>query len=321
MVRNKFAIALGGGAARGWAHIGVMRALEDAGLRPSIVVGTSIGAIVGGHYSAGRLDELESFARSLTRRAVFGYLDLSVSGSGLIAGQRLFDRLDEHLSGLVIEELPTKFVAVATDLGSGHEIWLRRGKVIDAVRASSAIPGIVRPVKLSGRWLIDGCLVNPIPVSACRALGAQSVVAVNLNCEFGRGGILIDDHEIDETAPQDVIAEEAPITRWNGKGALQLLHRQLFGSPQEAAPGITSVILNSFSIFNDRIARARLMGDPPDLLISPNLADIGALDFHRCDEMIEIGKAAIAPHLETIARHVHTNSVSQPRLLSGLKAK
>jgi NTE family protein len=105
------------------------------------------------------------------------------------------------------------------------------------------------------------------------------------------------------------------------RAALQLLHRQLFGSPQEAAPGITSVILNSFSIFNDRIARARLMGDPPDLLISPNLADIGALDFHRCDEMIEIGKAAIAPHLETVARHVHTNSVSQPRLLSGLKAR
>ena len=217
----------GGGAARGWAHIGVLRALSEAGLKPDIVVGTSIGAIVGGHYAAGQLDELETFARALTRRNVFSYLDLSVSGSGLIGGQRLFDRFDGHLKGLKIEDLSTRFAAIATDLGTGNEIWLRRGRVTDAVRASSAIPGIVRPVRLNGRWLIDGCLVNPIPVSVCRAMGANAVVAVNLTSQFGKGGILIDD---DVEATEQVIEDEAVITRWNGRGALQLLHRQLFGN-------------------------------------------------------------------------------------------
>ena len=318
MANDKFAVALGGGAARGWAHIGILRALSEAGLRPDIVVGTSIGAIVGGHYAAGRLDELETFARALTRRRVFGYLDLSVSGSGLIAGQRLFDRFDDDLKGLAIESLPTRFVAIATDLASGHEIWLRRGRVTDALRASSAIPGIVRPVNMNGRWLIDGCLVNPVPVSVCRALGARTVVAVSLTGQFGRGGVLIDDGN-ESPVVEPVVEDAAPITRWNGHGALELLHRQLFGHRQEAAPGITSVILNSFSIIQDRIARARLMGDPPDLLVSPDLSEIGVLDFHRAEEMIASGEAAIRPHLTSIKRYVDAASTPplQTRLFSG----
>lgn len=301
MSKQKFALALGGGAARGWAHIGILRGLIDAGLEPEILVGTSIGAIVGGHYVSGRLDMLEEFARALTRRRVFSFLDLSVSGSGIIAGQRLFDRFDDHLSGLKIEELPIRFAAIATDLSSGQEIWLRKGYVTEAVRASSAIPGIVKPVNLNGRWLVDGCLVNPIPVSVCRALGARVVVGVNLTTEFGRGGISIGDE--DEEEPTDITVDEAPITRWNGRGALQLLHRQIFGR-SEGAPGITSVILNSFSIFHDRISRARLMGDPPDLLVAPNLTDIGVLDFHRADEMIASGRAAIEPHIPMIERYL-----------------
>lgn len=302
MTKQKFALALGGGAARGWAHIGILHGLAEAGLEPEIVVGTSIGAIVGGHYAAGRLQVLEDFARKLTRRRVFSFLDLSVSGSGLIAGQRLFDRFEDHLRGLKMGDLPIRFAAIATDLSSGHEVWLRRGSVIDAVRASSAIPGIVRPVNLNGRWLVDGCLVNPVPVSVCRALGAHTVVGVNLTSEFGRGGICIGDDE--EDVAEEIVVGEAPITRWNGSGALQLLHRQLFGQKQDGAPGITSVILNSFSIFHDRIARARLMGDPPDLLVAPNLAGIGVLDFHRADEMIASGKAAIMPHIPMIERYL-----------------
>jgi NTE family protein len=318
MTHVKFALALGGGAARGWAHIGILRALSEAGIEPDIVVGTSIGAIAGSHYAAGRLDVLEDFALSLTRRKVFSFLDLTVSGSGLITGQRLFDRFDDHLSGLRIEDLPVRFAAIATELSSGHEIWLRKGCVTDAVRASSAIPGIVRPVKLNGRWLIDGCLVNPIPVSVCRALGATTVIAVNLTSEFGRGGILVDDGG--EVLESHVVEEAAPITRWNGHGALQLLHRQLFGHRQEAAPGITSVILKSFSIFHDRIARARLMGDPPDLLITPDLGEIGVLDFHRAEEMIARGRAALEPHLKTIERYASTASPgpTQGRLFSGV---
>ena len=312
MAKNKFALALGGGAARGWAHIGVLRALSEAGLKPDIVAGTSIGAIVGGHYAAGRLRELEAFVRPLTRRGVFSYLDLSVSGSGLIAGQRLFDRFDDHLNGLSIEKLPTKFVAIATELATGHEVWLRRGRVTDAVRASSAIPGIVRPVRLNGRWLVDGSLVNPIPVSVCRALGARAVIAVNLVGDvFGRGGILIEEDLESDIEP--VVNEKIRMSEWNGRAALKLLHRQLFGSRIEAAPGITSVILNSFSIVHDRIARARLMGDPPDLLIAPDLTGIGVFDFHRAEEMIARGEAAVQPQLAAIERYVNTRTSPSTR--------
>jgi NTE family protein len=303
MTNKKLAVALGGGAARGWAHIGVLRALAEADLLPEIIVGTSIGAIVGGHCAAGRLDDLEGFALSLTRRGVFNYLDLSVSGSGLITGQRLFNRFDEHLKGLKIEELPAKFAAIATDLETGHEIWLRRGCLTEAVRASSAIPGIVKPISLGNRWLVDGCLVNPIPVSVCRALGAHTVIAVSLTNEFARGGILLDNGD-DEVSPAPPVVADAPITRWNGKGALQLLHRQLFGPDHNAAPGITSVILNSFAIFHDRIARARLMGDPPDILITPDLSHVGILDFHCARDMIEAGRASVEPHLAGIKRMV-----------------
>ncbi len=229
----------------------------------------------------------------------FARLDRRRIGAG--DRRRNFDRFDDHLSGLKIEELPIRFAAIATDLSSGQEIWLRRGYVTEAVRASSAIPGIVKPVNLNGRWLVDGCLVNPIPVSVCRALGARIVVGVNLTTEFGRGGISIGDEDEDE--PVDITVDEAPITRWNGRGALQLLHRQIFGR-SEGAPGITSVILNSFSIFHDRISRARLMGDPPDLLVAPNLMDIGVLDFHRADEMIASGRAAIEPHIPMIERYL-----------------
>ena len=181
MAYGKIGIALGGGAARGWAHIGVLRALSQAGIVPDIVAGTSIGAVVGGCYAAGRLDELEGFARDLTRRKVFGYLDFNLSGSGLITGQRLVERLDGHLRDVHIEELATRFVAVATEIGTGHEVWLSRGRVVDAMRASYALPGIFKPMSIDGRWLFDGALVNPVPVSVCRALGARYVIAVNLN--------------------------------------------------------------------------------------------------------------------------------------------
>ena len=176
MATGKIGLALGGGAARGWAHIGVLRSLAQAGIVPDIVVGTSIGAVVGGCFAAARLDELEGFARDLTRRKVFGYLDINLSGSGLITGQRVVDRLVSHLADVNIEKIAPRFVAVATELGTGQEIWLSRGSLVQAMRASYAIPGIFKPVNIEGRWLFDGALVNPIPVSVCRALGDRKSV-------------------------------------------------------------------------------------------------------------------------------------------------
>ena len=292
MAKNKIAVALGGGVARGWAHIGVMKALKKAGIEPDIVVGTSIGAVVGGCYAAGKLDELEDFACSLTRRKVFGFLDFNMAGSGLISGNRLCDEFDRHLENVRIEDMQRRYVAVATELGTGHEVWLTRGRLVDAMRASYALPGIFRPVNISGRWLVDGALVNPVPVAAARALGARTVIAVNLNGDvFGRGGTLIPDELSAEETAEPAEAEPVPAeaSALQGRSAWKLLHRQFFGR-SGAEPGISSVMLDAFNVVQDRIARARLMGDPPDFMICPHLSGFGLFEFHRAKELIPLGQ-------------------------------
>jgi NTE family protein len=302
MAYGKIGIALGGGAARGWAHVGVLRALAQSGIVPDIVAGTSIGAVVGGCFAAGRLDELEGFARDLTRRKVFGYLDFNLSGSGLITGQRLVARLDGHLKDMHIEELATRFVAVATELGTGQEVWLSRGGLVEAMRASYALPGIFKPVNINGRWLFDGALVNPVPVSVCRALGARYVIAVNLNSDLcGRGAVLSDAPPV-PAAPQGWTGRGL-LNGKNGRAARKLLQRQLFGS-DEFSPGISTVMVEAFNIVQDRIARSRLAGDPPDAVINPRLAGIGLFDFHQADELIWRGITAAQRELDVLAREI-----------------
>ncbi len=189
--KTGIALALGGGCARGWAHIGVLRALDEAGIEISMIAGTSIGALVGGCYLAGKLDELEEFARSLTRRRIFGLLDLNLRGSGLFGGMKLDARLREHMTGTRFETLPKPFVCVASEIRTGHEIWLSNGSLITAMRASYALPGVFEPVNCNGRVLVDGALVNPVPVSVCRAYEQPLVVAVNLHYDlFGRAAVI-----------------------------------------------------------------------------------------------------------------------------------
>jgi NTE family protein len=307
MAGIKIGLALGGGAARGWAHIGVVKALHDAGIRPDIIAGTSIGAVVGGCYAANRLDQLEGFARELTPRRIFGYMDFNLAGTGLLNGQRLCERLDRHLGDQLIEDLGTRFTAVATEVGTGHEHWLSRGRMVDAVRASYALPGIFKPVRVGGRWLFDGALVNPIPVSVCRALGARYVIAVNLNFDvLGRGSVVpvteMNCGDDDESEISNVTTLEAP-----AKGMRGMLQRQIFG-PGDGAPGFSTVMVDAFNIVQDRIARSRLAGDPPDAMISPRLQDIGLFDFHRADELITRGKQAVARQLDDIVREIDTRA-------------
>ncbi len=296
---GKIGLALGGGAARGWAHIGVLRALEQAGIVPDIIAGTSIGAVVGGCYTADRLDELEGFARDLTRRKVFGYLDINLAGSGLITGQRVVERLEGHLRGVEIQGLARKFVAVATEIGTGHEIWLSRGSLVEAMRASYAIPGILKPVRINDRWLFDGALTNPVPVSVCRALGARYVIAVNLNTDVcGRGTVITDERDVDMVPPP-----AKTVATTDGRAMRKLLQRQIFGS-SDNGPGISTVMVDAFNIVQDRIARSRLAGDPPDAMINPRLAGIGLFDFHRSDELIHRGMTAGLREVDDLKREL-----------------
>lgn len=271
-------LALGGGSARGWAHVGVIRALEEAGVFPGVVAGCSIGAVVGASYAAGRLDRLEGFARALTKRRVVGLLDLRLPGPGLIAGDRLRQRLAADLGERRIEDLPVRFGCVATEFGSGREIHLTRGPVVEAVRASYAIPGLFPPVAREGRLLMDGTLVNPVPVALARALGADLVICVNLNGDTGG----------------PVAGEVATAPR---RGLMRLVRR---GPAPAPAPGIARVVLDAFNITQDRISRARLERDPPDVAIGPDVAGFGLFDFHRAAEGIALGYRAARAGLPAI---------------------
>jgi len=300
--RPTIGLALGGGAARGFAHIGVIRTLTAKGLKPDVICGTSIGAVVGGALATDRLDVLEAWARSLSRRRVLGYLDVSLGGSGLIAGARLAARLDDALGNMAIEDLPVRFAAIATEIGTGHEIWLTRGRLADALRASYTLPGIFAPARVGGRWLVDGALVNPVPVAAARALGARLVVAVNLNAElFGRG-TTIPSHGSDESDTlRQALGQRRGLRRM--LGSEREMKRQVLGTP--GSPGLMTVMSEAFNIMQDRITRARLAGDPPDVLIQPRLGSVGLFDFHRADETIALGaeaaERAIGPLVEAVA--------------------
>ncbi|MQB09609.1 MULTISPECIES: patatin-like phospholipase family protein [Agrobacterium] len=261
---RRIALALGGGAARGWAHIGVLRALDEAGVKIGMIAGTSIGALVGGCYLAGKLDELEEFARSLTMRRIAGLLDLTIGGGGLFGGMRLTKRMQEHLEGLRVENLEHPFIAVATELRTGHEVWIHQGDLVTALRSSYALPGIFEPVQCNGRTLIDGALVNPVPVSVCRAYEQALVVAVNLNYDlFGRSAVV--KHAASPHAGSAPPVESAP------------------------RPGLPGVMVQAFNIIQDRISRSRLAGDPPDLMLHPRINDIGLSEFHRASEAIDRG--------------------------------
>lgn len=299
--RPLLALVLGGGAARGFAHIGVIRALQNHGITPDIVVGTSIGAAVGGAFVGGHLDEFEKWARSLQARSVFGYLDIQLNGSGLIGGNKLAARLQEALGTARIETLTTKFAAVATEIKTGHEIWLTRGRLVDAIRASYALPGIFTPVLIGDRWLVDGALVNPVPVSAARALGAEIVIAVTLNSDsFGHGGTIAafgtpaEPMEIGETS---AVVMKTGLRRFFSQE--RAMKRSFFGGTQ-GLPGLSTVMIEAFNIMQDRITRARLAGDPPDILISPRISNVGLFDFHRAAETIERGQRATERAIESI---------------------
>src|SRR5947209_10649368 len=284
--KPKVGVALGAGAAPGWSHIGVLQELGSNGIVPDVIAGTSVGAGVGCCFAAGKLAPLESFARALTRRRIFSLLDVSFSGSGLFSGGRLKTRLDRELADVRIENLPIAFAAVATEVGSGHEVWLTRGSLVDALRASYALPGIFEPVKVNGRWLFDGALVNPVPVAVCRALGADLVIAVNrIGDTMFRGTVISDRVVVDQTLQAlDVVANTVE-TSPTGSSERGGFFRRTFGRGEDGAPGIASTVLDALNITQDRIARSRLAGGPTDGRISRR--ELGGYGWSRCNRSAE----------------------------------
>ena len=276
-------IALGSGVGRGWAHIGILRRLEAAGLTPDIVCGTSIGALIGAAYLGGHMDELESWANGLTKGRLTRLFDFQLGAGGVIAGRRITQILHPDLHRLSIEELDRPFAAVTTDLSTGQEVWIRSGSLVEAVRASYAIPGLFPPVRREGRWLIDGALVNPVPVSVCHALGAHVTIAVNLN------GDPFDESPLEDAALDEVEYENGDTAE--RKNFAKSFVRHFFHRRQNE-PSVFTVIARALTLGQDRIARSRLAGDPPDVTISPKLGHIGLFEFYRAAESIAAGKAA-----------------------------
>ncbi|HXP96340.1 MAG TPA: patatin-like phospholipase family protein [Telmatospirillum sp.] len=283
--KPRIGIALGSGIARGWAHIGVLRGLQRLGIHPDIVCGTSVGAFVGGAYAAGKLDSLESWARDPNSFRLTRLFDFQFAHGGLIAGRKMMQIFEDELPDVLIEDLPGKFACVCTDLDTGHEIWIQEGRLIEAVRASSAVPGILPPVHIDGRWLVDGALVNPIPVSVCRALGAHIVIAVDLNTDVFESSWQRTATEFEDTA------ESAIVSRMKTLPGADFV-RHLF-SHQKHAPSILGVMARSLDIIQNRISRTRLASDPPDVRLTPRLGDIGMLQFDRSLAAIEAGEAAV----------------------------
>ena len=302
--RPPIGLALGGGVARGWAHIGALKALREAGIEPDIIAGTSIGSVVGAAYLAGRLDSLERWALSLDRRKVLQYMDLSWGGSGLMKGTRLRKVLDHYLKGRNIEDFDRKFAAVTCDLRTGYEVWLQQGPVIPAIQASYALPGAFEPVKIDGRYMIDGALVNPVPVSACRAMGAHLVIAVSLSGDaFGPIGTA---HEVNFETPEveDDDLPDIAIMAHQSLNKLRpdrVLLKSLLGNTKPGkSPRIGSVMMGTLNIVMDRIGRSRLAGDPPDVFVAPRIGHIGMLEFTRAEELIQRGYRAMQHEIPLI---------------------
>jgi NTE family protein len=310
-------MALGSGSARGWAHIGILHALAERGFVPDVITGASVGALVGAARAAGRLDNLEQWVCTLTQRDVWRLVDTTFRGGGVMTGNRLMEAIAAAIGDAPIESLPVAFGAVATDLYTGEEIWLREGHYMMAVRASSGVPGLFSPTFYQGRWLIDGGVVNPVPVSMCRALGADVVIAVDLSRSVTHVAKRAHQRAVAAAAngpaahgsAATVASDEgtAILKKWSGllDGVVESFRSK------RTEPGLLEVMGSSVNIMQDRITRSRLAIDPADLVLRPDLADFQLMDFHRAREAIEIGRrhvAAMHDQLESICARLRAHN-------------
>lgn len=288
-------LALGSGSSRGWSHIGIISALADLGIVPDIVCGTSIGALVGASYISNNIEKLEDWTCSLTKLKMARFFEINTSLNGFVNTERFHDFLNEYVASdeLLIEDFTKHYAAVSTDLETGREVWLTKGPVIEAVWSSISIPGLFPAIKNNNKWLVDGGLVNPIPISVCRALGADIVIAVNLNGDIVGKRF---------NKPKNIIKADIKPDTGTGTGVvgkISDLVREYTGSvftmtkDDDQPPSLFEAIAGSVNITQDRITRSRMAGDPPDILLSPKISDIGLLEFYRASEAISEGKKCV----------------------------
>jgi len=296
---QKIGLVLGSGASRGWSHIGIFKGLLQEGIKPDIVCGTSVGAMIGAAYLTGNLDKLEEWVLTSTRTDVLRFFNIKFSQAGFVDTERFRHFLHNYVAAeeLRIEELPKPYAAVSTNLDNGREVWFREGNLAKAVRASMALPGLFPAVRDGHRWLVDGGLVNPVPVSTCRALGADIVIAVNLNSDVLGKRVT----RKSETRTKPATGEVKGVLE-NIKQATKEYSSSIFANhdKQEEVPGSFFAITNAINIVQDRITRSRLAGEPPEVVISPRLAHIGMLEFHRAPEAIAEGENCVHKALTEI---------------------
>jgi NTE family protein len=294
----KIGLALGSGSARGWAHIGVIKTLVSHGIKPDIVCGTSVGSLVGVCYADNQLEKLEQWALAQTKLGTTRFLELSTSFKGFVNTTRFHQFLNEYVANDadLIEDLPIKFASVATELETGREVWLTKGSILEAVWSSMSMPGLFPAIKHNNKWLVDGGLVNPVPVSVCRALSADFVIAVNLNDGIVGKHLKRSKHEKSAVKPNkngivnklsDLVQEYKP----------SMFEKSVDDNPP---PSVFEAIISSVNITQDRITRSRMAGDPPDVLLAPKLSHFGLLEIHRAAEAIEEGRNCVERMLPEI---------------------
>jgi NTE family protein len=339
----KIGLALGSGASRGWAHIGVIQALEELGIKIDIVAGCSIGAYVGAAYASGKLEPLAEWVKSLTEWQVFALMGVGFYRGGLVSGLKVFKALQDNFAFDDFDKLHKPFAAVATDLYSGREVNFMQGSVIEAVRASCAIPGLFPPVCMNNRWLVDGGVVNPVPVNLCRLLGADIVFAINLSADFRPQSLLQNqlEHEKNQQKTSDFFKRsQAQIQNWFKKGnktnqdspdysidedhqdtksdgeinILDQVNSEETNNENVSTtiplptPSILNAMSGSLDILQGRVTRSRLAGDPPDILIEPQLRDFGMMEFYRANELIEEGRNSVKRIAEQIKYQLRLSS-------------
>lgn len=283
-------VTLGSGAARGWAHIGVLQALADYGIAPAVICGSSIGALVGAAHAVGASSDLEELARGLTRRELIRLLDVRISAGGLVGGEKMMRLLTDILGNTTVEDLPVRFAANATDIRTGQEVWLQTGKLVELIRISIAFPGVLSPVLHGDQHLVDGGLVNPVPVSLCHAMGADLVIAVNINSN--RVGRRTTRKERRAKARSQLVERLSAEMPGPLRARANRLAEQFLGEPAKSIE-FWDVLISALNIMQEELTRGRLRQDTPDLLLEPGVHQIGLFEFHRADEAIHYGRTAV----------------------------